>query len=97
MKKIILKLLAVPMLLGLSDYIYMYTFNGIIDNVLLITAVSVLIIVFVYNTVLIVKSVRQRQTKSILAYILIEIYVLMYLFIVLTTYIGPYLITYIEP
>lgn len=63
MKKIIVLLLAIPMLLGISDYLNMYTFTGAADKAFLILGFAVAFVVFVYNIVLIIKAIRKYQLK----------------------------------
>ena len=94
MKKIIVLLLAVPMLLGISDYLNMYTFTEVADKAFLILGFAVTFVVFIYNIVLIIKAIRKHQKNAIISHVLLEIYSIIYLLIILSTYVEPYIMEF---
>ena len=94
MKKIIILILTIPILLGISDYLNMYTFTGAADKAFLILGFAVAFVVFVYNIVLTIKAIRKHQKNAIILHVLLEIYSIIYLFIILSTYVEPYIIEF---
>lgn len=91
MKKIILLLLAAPILLGISDYLNMYTFNQTADRIFLIGGASIVFISFVCSAIFAIREIIRRKKKQALLNLCIAIYSFTYLVVILFTYIIPYL------
>lgn len=94
MKKIIILILTIPILLGISDYLNMYAFNRTADKVFLILGFAVALAVLIYNAVLIIKTLRKHQNNIAILHILLEIYSVVYLLIILSTYVEPYIVVF---
>lgn len=91
MKKIIILLFVVPMLLGISDYINMYTFNRVADKILMIVGFMIIFVAFLSSLVLTMTDIKKYKKNRILIDLLITVYSLTYLIIILFTYVIPYL------
>lgn len=91
MKKIVLLLLTAPILLGISDYLNMYTFNQVADRIFLIGGALIVFIAFVCSLILAIIEMIRHKKNRVLLNLCIWIYSFTYLIIILFTYVIPYL------
>lgn len=78
------------MLLGFSDVLNMYTFAGTLEKVFMFMGFAATWVTAVYSAILIIKSIKIQDKRMTVLCALLEIYSLIYLIIILFTYIIPY-------
>lgn len=89
-KRIIVLLLTIPIILGMSDLLNMYTFNKIVDKAFLLLGFVLALVVLTCSVILLIKAVKKHERNKVIKCIVLTIYSFMYSIIIWLTYVLPY-------
>lgn len=89
-KRLIVLLLTIPIILGMSDLLNMYTFNKIADKAFLLLGFVLALVVLIYSVILLIKAVKKHERNKVKKCIVLTIYSFMYSIIIWLTYVLPY-------
>lgn len=88
--RLIVLLLTIPIILGVSDLLNMYTFNKTADKAFLLLGFVLALFVLIYSVMLLIKAVKKHERNKVIECTVLTIYSFMYSIIIWLTYVLPY-------
>lgn len=90
LKRVVVLLLAIPIILAVSDFFNMYTFNKIADKTFFLLGVILSLVVLIYSITLLVKAMKTHEKNKVKECIALTIYSFIYFILIWLTYVLSY-------